>query len=65
MNTDMKNINDFLDLFAVSSIVKIYQSNVEAYNGSIYKIPSKFLYLNLESFKVCFEDSRIVYKFWL
>lgn len=65
MNTDMKNINDFLDLFAVSSVVKIYQNNIEVYNGSIYKIPPKFLYVNLESFKICFEDSRIVYKFWI
>ena len=36
MNTDMKNINDFLDLFAVSSVVKIYQNNIEVFCFFVY-----------------------------
>ena len=61
----MKNINDFLDLFAISALVKIYQSGVEVYSGSVYKIPDKFIYLNLVTYSVCFENGRIVYKFWI
>lgn len=61
----MKNINEFLDLFSIAAVVKIYQNNIEVYNGSVYKIPKSFLFINLINFKVCFEDNRLVYKFWL
>ena len=61
----MNSISDFLDLFAVAAVVKIYQNGTEAYSGSVYKIPKQFLYIKLTNFKVCFENNRIVYKFWV
>lgn len=61
----MKTIYDFMDLFTIAAIVRIYVNDKLYYNGSAYSIPKKYMYHNLSSFSVCFEDDRLIYNFWI
>ena len=61
----MKTISEFVDLFPIAAIVRIYDKNRCVYDKCAYGIPQKYLYIGLNSFKVCFEDNRLIYKFWI
>lgn len=61
----MKTISEFVDLFPMAAVVRIFVNNKCVYNESAYGIPKKYFYSNLSSFKVCFENDRLIYNFWI
>ncbi len=65
----MNNINDFMELFPMSAVVKVFKNSYGktnvVYCGNSYKIPKSYMFVNLNSFRVVFEDGRLVYKFWI
>ncbi len=63
------NINDCMDLFPMSAIVMVFQNcsgrDIVVYNGNHYAIPKSYMFINLNSFCVTFENGRLVYKFYI
>ena len=63
------NINDCVDLFPMSAVVVVFQNcsgrDTVVYSGNHYAIPKSYMFVNLNSFRVVFEDGRLVYKFWI
>ena len=63
------NINDCVDLFPMSAVVMVFQNcsgrDTVVYSGNHYAIPKSYMFVNLNSFRVVFEDGRLVYKFWI
>lgn len=63
------NINDCMDLFPMSAIVMVFQNcsgrDIVVYNGNYYAIPKSYMFVNLNSFCVAFENGRLVYKFYI
>ena len=66
---NINSINDCMDLFPMSAVVMIFQNNsgkdIVVYKGNHYSIPKPYIYTKLNSFHVCFEDNRLVYKFYV
>lgn len=63
------NINDCMDLFPMSAVVMVFQNcsgkDTVVYNGNHYAIPKSYMFVNLNSFCVAFENGRLVYKFYI
>ena len=61
-------VEELVEFMPMSSVVKMFcSSNNDSplYEGNQYGIPKVYLVYKIKSFRVCFENGRIVYKIYV